>query len=423
MRIAFLVRSFPVISETFIINQVIGLLDQGHEVHIYSVNNKPMTHLDKNHDLIKKYQLLDRTFYSQKIPKNYLARLLKAIKLFLQHQSQLSLQFLQVFNIFKYGKIAYSLRLFYNAISHLDKNSYDIIHCQFGYLGLAGLALKDVGILQGKLIVHFRGSDISQYIQKHGYKVYQKVFAEADYFLTNCEFFRNRLIKLGCNPNKIEVLGSGIDCNQFSFSPRSFPENGKIKIMTVGRFVEKKGIEYGIKAISHLVSSGFNQIEYNIVGDGLLRDKIEHLIDRLYLKDYVKLQGQKTQQEIIQIMDKSHIFIAPSVTSEAGDQDAPVNTLKEAMAMGLPVISTWHGGIPELVENNISGFLVPERDAQAIAEKLKYLMTHPQIWRSMTDAGRKKVKEKYDINRLNNQLIKTYENLLNSDLSPKKRLI
>jgi colanic acid/amylovoran biosynthesis glycosyltransferase len=193
--------------------------------------------------------------------------------------------------------------------------------------------------------------------------------------------------------------------------------------MTVGRFVEKKGIEYGIKAISHLVSSGFNQIEYNIVGDGLLRDKIEHLIDRLYLKDYVKLQGQKTQQEIIQIMDKSHIFIAPSVTSEAGDQDAPVNTLKEAMAMGLPVISTWHGGIPELVENNISGFLVPERDAQAIAEKLKYLMTHPQIWRSMTDAGRKKVKEKYDINRLNNQLIKTYENLLNSDLSPKKRLI
>jgi colanic acid/amylovoran biosynthesis glycosyltransferase len=109
-------------------------------------------------------------------------------------------------------------------------------------------------------------------------------------------------------------------------------------------------------------------------------------------------------------------FLAPSVTAADGNQDAPVNTLKEAMAMGLPVISTYHGGIPELVEDGVSGFLVPERDAKAIAQKLDYLISHPEIWVQMGRSGRRQVEDKYDMEKLNDELVKIYQNSLSLEI-------
>ncbi len=100
------------------------------------------------------------------------------------------------------------------------------------------------------------------------------------------------------------------------------------------------------------------------------------------------------------------------MTAQDGNQDAPVNTLKEAMAMGLPVIGTLHGGIPELVKDGVSGFLVPERDADAIANKLSYLIEHPEIWPLMGKAGRTYVESRYDINRLNDELVQIYRQVL-----------
>jgi colanic acid/amylovoran biosynthesis glycosyltransferase len=102
------------------------------------------------------------------------------------------------------------------------------------------------------------------------------------------------------------------------------------------------------------------------------------------------------------------------VTGKDGNQDAPVNTLKEAMAMGLPVISTKHGGIPELVQDGVSGFLVPERDANAIATKLSYLITHPEIWEAMGKAGRARVEKQYDMDKLNDELVDIYQQILNN---------
>jgi colanic acid/amylovoran biosynthesis glycosyltransferase len=182
--------------------------------------------------------------------------------------------------------------------------------------------------------------------------------------------------------------------------------------------VEKKGIEYSIRAIAKLVRT-YPQIEYNIIGDGSLMESFQQLIRELALDRIVKLLGGKKQQEVIEILDKSHIFIAPSITAADGDRDAPVNTLKEAMAMGLPVISTYHGGIPELVEHGISGFLVPERDADVIAEKISYLIEHPERWLEMGQAGRARVEEKYDMNKLNDELVSIYQQLLNSEVPQK----
>lgn len=412
MRIAFFVTYFPILSETFVLNQITGLIDRGHDVDIYA--NQPGD-LDKVHPDVERYHLRDRTYYIPQFPENILWRLLKGLGLLLTHFSKAPGVFLRSLNIFKYGKEAASLWLLYLTIPLLEKEPYDIIHCQFGTDGLKGMWLRDIGAINGKLITTFRGFDISWYIQEYGDRFYEKLFKSGDFFFSNCEFFKRRVVQLGCDENKIIVHGSGIDCSRFVFTPRYPSPDGMIRIATTGRLVEKKGIEYAIRAVAKLAKI-YPNIEYNIVGDGPLRENLEQLIQELDVSDIVKLVGQKQQQELIEILNQSHIFTAPSVTSKEGNQDAPVNVLKEAMAMGLPVVSTYHGGIPELVEDGISGFLVPERDADALAQKLGYLIEHPEIWPDMGRAGRAYVEKHYDINQLNDRLVGIYRQLLSSDV-------
>jgi len=104
--------------------------------------------------------------------------------------------------------------------------------------------------------------------------------------------------------------------------------------------------------------------------------------------------------------------LAPSITSQNGDQEGIPTTLMEAMACGLPVLSTFHSGIPELVQDGQSGFLVPERDVEALAEKLEHLLNHQECWSEMGLAGRKFVEANHDINKLNDRLVEIYEQLL-----------
>ncbi|MBW4618783.1 MAG: glycosyltransferase [Cyanosarcina radialis HA8281-LM2] len=413
MKIAFLVWRFPVLSEAFILNQITGLIDRGHEVHIYPLNGKP-DKPTKLHPIIEEYNLLDRTYYPPTKPENYSWRIVKGLGLLLKNIRRGSLACLQLPKLFKYNHEFWSFKWLYRAMAFLDRGDYDIIHCQFGTLSTMGLLFRDLGIIRGKLVTTFRGIDISSYVTENGDRVYEKLFAEGDFFLANCEFFRQKAIKLGCNPDKIVVHGSGIDCRKFAFKPRSLPIGDRVRIATTGRLVEKKGIEYCIRAISQIAPTHPN-IEFNIIGDGHLKEDFEKLIQELNVGHLVKLLGWKNQQEIVEILDNSHIFLAPSVTAADGNQDAPVNTLKEAMAMGLPVISTYHGGIPELVEDGVSGFLVPERDANAIAEKLDYLMSYPETWVQMGRAGRRRVEDKYDMEKLNNELVEIYQSLF--DLS------
>lgn len=410
MKIAFLVWRFPVVSEPFILNQIVGLLDRGHEVDIYPLNGKPVN-ISKIHPLVEQYRLLERTFYPPERPEAYGQRFVNGLGLFLKNLSQGSLKLLNPIKLFKYDHDVYSLKWLYRAMLFLPRQEYDIIHCQFGTLSAMGLLFRDLGILTGKLVVTFRGIDISNYVQEKGDRVYDELFAQGDFFLANCEFFRQKALNLGCNPRKTIVHGSGIDCRQFAFKARSYPPDGIVKIATTGRLVEKKGIKYCIDAIAQLIPA-HPRLEFHIIGDGELKTELQQQIDSLNLTNSVKLLGWKQQTEIIEILDKCHIFLAPSVTAADGNQDAPVNTLKEAMAMGLPVISTYHGGIPELVEDGKSGYLVPERDADAIAQKLDYLLYHPELWEPMGKAGRDRVLAKYDMEKLNDELVQIYQNLL-----------
>jgi colanic acid/amylovoran biosynthesis glycosyltransferase len=156
-------------------------------------------------------------------------------------------------------------------------------------------------------------------------------------------------------------------------------------------------------------------IEYQIAGDGPLRNDLENLIDDLNVNDHVRLLGWKRQEEIVELMKGASILLAPSVTGKDGDQEGIPVTLMESLAQGLPVLSTQHSGIPELVQDGKSGFLVPERDVDALAERLEYLVKHPELWPAMGRAGRDYVERHYDISKLNDQLAQLYQQLLDGD--------
>ena len=203
----------------------------------------------------------------------------------------------------------------------------------------------------------------------------------------------------------------GIDPQKYNHAHHKSHIGNKIRILTIGRFVEKKGIRYGIEAVGRVMKEHAD-IEYRIIGDGPLRNEVESIIFNRNLRGNVKLLGWKSQEEIIDFMKDADILLAPSVIGQDGDQEGIPVVLMEAMAMGLPVVSTYHSGIPELVQDNVSGFLAPERNSSVLAEKLKQCIDSREKWPEIGMAGHKTVIENFNINRLNNHLVDIYSRLL-----------
>ena len=218
---------------------------------------------------------------------------------------------------------------------------------------------------------------------------------------------------MGCEEGKIIVHRMGIDVEKFEFSERR--KTGTIKILSVGRLVEKKGHEYAIKALAKVVNKNGKNIIYRIVGDGPLKDKLMSLAEELRIEDCVEFMGNVEDEELLKLYKESHIFILPSVTASDGDQEGIPVVLMEAQAMGLPVISTYHSGIPEVVIDGKSGFLVPEKDVDALAEKMEFLVEHPELWSEMGWYGREFVEKHYDIRKLNKRLVEIYLNLIRKE--------
>ena len=408
MKIGFLVGEFPNLSETFILSQISGLVKRGHEVDIYATPPKNKT---KTHPDVEKYNLLDCTYYYPSIPRNYLLRLIKGLWLLLTNCLKNFSLLLRSLNVPKYGKKAASLRLLYAVIPFLrQQTQYDIVQCHFGTEGIKGMELKEIGAVQGKLCTTFHGLDLSGKIQEQGDRFYDKLFDRGDLFLPISDYWKQKLIALGCDEKKIVVHRMGINCQKFLFISRKLQTDNLIHIVSIARLVEKKGIEYGIRAIAKLSKLDRN-IEYIVVGDGELRESLERLTQELNIGSRVRLLGWKQREEVIGILSKADVLIAPSITSQNGDQEGIPVVLMEAMAMGLPVISTFHSGIPELIEDSVSGFLIPERDFVILAEKINYLIEHPTISVELGKRGRLKIEKSYNIDKLNDQLVKIYQQL------------
>ncbi|WP_413934976.1 glycosyltransferase [Nitrospira sp. BLG_1] len=406
MKIAFLVDQFPSVAETFVLNQIVGLLDLGHDVHIFA--NGSVENI-KLHDQYRKSDLLTKTHYYG-IPENKVWRLLKAIFLIIKYSPKSYGVVARSLNAYRYGKQSLSLTLLFMSITLLERGQFDVIHAQFGTLGLFAVPLKQILSSDCRIITSIRGYDVTVFLKEHP-GAYDGLFREGDLFLPVCEFLKERLIHEGCEKKKIETHYSGIDCSKFEYRQRQRVPGEPIQVLTIARLIEKKGVAIAIDAVSRLLSTG-EKIEYTVVGDGILRQSLQQLIQDRGIEGQVRLVGSKTHEEVKMFLEKSHVLIAPSLTSESGDQEGIPNVIKEAMASGLPVISTVHSGIPELVSDGVSGLLVPERDAASLADALLYLIRHPEVCKEMGQAGRRQVEQKFDTNSLNEKLEELYLGLM-----------
>ena len=410
MKIAFIVEGFPKLSETFIISQIVGLIDRGHEVDIYadsSINE------DKTHPDVEKNALLSSTFYL-KTSSEKAANLLHAFYSSALSLSEDSKAVFCAWNPSTYDEPRVFPRFLLPLLATTfikQSKEYDVIHCHFGKNGLKAAFLKRVGLIDSKIVTTFHGIDLTSYINSFGTNTYDRLFEFGDLFLPISERWQQRLVELGCDRHKTTVHHMGVDCRKFSFKHRSLNPDSQIRLISIARLVEKKGLEYAIRAVAKLVEVHQN-LHYTIIGDGPLRQELEDLVDRLKLRKHIAFLGWRTQQEVIDELDRSDVLLAPSVTSKEGDQEGIPVTLMEAMAIGLPVVSTWHSGIPELIEDGVSGYLVAERDVDALAHRIAELASRPKVYLAMSIEGRRRIEKSFNSDKLNDQLVDFYAELI-----------
>lgn len=404
MRVAFLVDSFPCLSETFILNQVTGLIDLGHDVEIFAAARGP---LDVVHGDIFSYGLLDHTHYFNEISENRIIRFWKFLPLFLKYLPVKPTVSVQAVNVFRFGLEALSLRLYYRAVLFLKTGPFDVLQCHFGTNGLIGASLKEVGI-PGRLVTMFHGYDVRRGSREGG-QIYRRLFRRGDCFLSISQASREHLIRFGADPDKIKYHPVGIDLGQFvsSSGEVNVPMNREvIHVLTVARLMKEKGLDDGIQAIARLLLERPNmRIQYQIVGDGPEKPRLLRLVDELKMADVVKFLGPQKHGDVLATMNQAHIFFLPS-----REEVLPV-VLMEALASGLPVVATSVGSVAEIVQDGLSGYLVSPGDICMMSIRLQALIDHPEKWGEMAVHGRGVVADRFDIQVLNQRLVRIYEAL------------
>ncbi len=409
MKIAFFVHRFPVISEAFIANAAAGLIEEGHAVDIYALDG-PGDATHERHALIKRYGLEDRTrtFRLKESPRRRVALAPPAaLKLAARHGLKIG----SVLDSRSFGPDRIGLRALHEASLFRGGGKYDILHCHFGTLAEAVLDHRRAGFLTGRVVVHFRGYDISKHIQDNGEHAYDRVFRDADAFIANCGYFRDRAIALGAPASRTQVVASGVALDRFPFAVRSWAPAEPLRVLAVGRLVEKKGFRFAVEAVARLVAHGLDA-HLTIVGDGPLRSALEEQAAALSVSKRVTFHGALPHERISQLLEGSHILLAPSTTAASGDRDASINTVKEAMATGCPFVTTNHGGIPELVDGVDAGVMTQEGDAGALAAGVLTLLARRGEWADMGRRGRDHVISKYTIESVTAATLEIYQQAL-----------
>ncbi len=292
-----------------------------------------------------------------------------------------------------------------------------LIHAQFGLSG--ALVLPLVRSLKVPLLVHFRGADATvkeEYVRYSSlnhwlyFRRREALKQEARLFVTVSKFIKDKLLEQGFPANKVIVHYHGVDITKFSPDPAISREP---IVLFVGRLTAKKGCKSLIQAMSR-VQSLLPEVKLVLIGDGPLRPELEALAAKsLKRYEFLGLQPQLTVQAW---MNRARLLMAPSITSAEGDSEGLPNVVLEAQAMGLPVISTIHAGIPEAVLQGETGFLAAEQDSEGLAEFSLRLLNDSDLWQSFSSKGREHVEANFDRHRQTRVLEGIYEAVLRREL-------
>lgn len=316
MKIAFIVEKFPVVSETFIIDQVVGLLKRGIEVEIFSIQKGDFKNIS---DSFNQYNLGKHVHYLG-VPKNKFFRYVKVVPIFIHVLFFQPKLIFRVLDIKKYGRDATSLRLLYWA-NLWRKNKFDLVHCHKGSTGNKFLIIRDALMIHTKFITTFYGSDVSRDFNSYGFNLYDRLKEESSLFFVMSENMKQRLLIHGFDQSKVVVHPVGINVKDYKYQGRIFKKDELVQIISVGRFEEKKGFDDLLRALAIVKEKFVTNFHCTIVGDGKLKNELHSLTKSLGLEGSVTYTGYMKIEEIINLFSKMHFFVQPSKTAKDGNME------------------------------------------------------------------------------------------------------
>jgi len=290
----------------------------------------------------------------------------------------------------------------------ISSQSIDVLHAQFGFNAIRILPVAKA--LQIPLVVSFHGLDASKLLRKRSYRNgVKKVFNYASAIVICNPAMVDALPLTHKQKDKVVWIPYGIDTQKFSGIVHQAHSNPQL--LHVGRLVEKKGVPDLIRAFSKITLQNVKPI-LHLVGTGPQENICRTLVKELALEDQVQFHGWKSPEEVKQLMQLCDLFILNSRIALDGDSEGLPVGLLEAMAMGMPVISTRHAGIPLAIDDGVNGILVSEHDTDALTQAIKVLLTNEEKRHSIAVAARKKIEERFTIQQMHEKLYEIYSSAL-----------
>jgi len=278
--------------------------------------------------------------------------------------------------------------------SLLERHGADLMHIYFGHTGVH--LLPFIRQWDKPCVVSFHGADVAhkQDIKDYPAKL-RRLFDAVPLVLARSQSLAERLIHLGCPPEKLRINRTGIPLNAFPFIDRQPPSDGKWRVVQACRLIPKKGVATSLRAFA-IFKKDNPEAEFFIAGKGPLQPELEMLAAGLGIFKDVHFVGFLSQPKLRELYASSHLFLHPSETSPNQDQEGVPNSILEGMATGLPVAGTRHGGIPEAVDHGRTGLLVPEEDHVALANAIQEITHSPGLLAEMGLRARAAVIDRFE---------------------------
>ena len=412
-KIAFVVQQFPNVSETFILNQITDMVERGHEVKIYSFKKEELKLI---HQAVEGYKLLEKTTYFRYPPYSGVK---KAGWLLLFIVSNLNALIHESGFTFAHpGSLRKAIRnlwLSQSIAAFLRTTAFDIVHAHFGQRGAIIANLVAKGEVDGfKFVTSFHGYDLKPFFVERYKKEYKNLFDYADGITVNSPYLRELLLRVCPQPKNLILLQEGLRTDQYKKQPvESDTETSDFIILFCGRLVAFKAPDLAIRIMDLLVNRrNLKHVTLRMVGDGKLKNEVERLIHEFDLKDHVLLLGALSQEQVIQEMNKAHLFLLPGIhEKETGRAETQGLVIQEAQAMEVPVVVSDAGGMKYGLLDGVSGFVLKEGDIEGFADKIELLINNEQLRITMAKAGRDFVVETFDTKILGDRLCEIYEEL------------
>ncbi|MCF6313687.1 MAG: glycosyltransferase, partial [Verrucomicrobiales bacterium] len=276
----------------------------------------------------------------------------------------------------------------------LQKHGADLMHVYFGHTGVH--LLPFIKRWKHPVVVSFHGMDVQPRADQPGYLDRLKDLLQTlPMVMARSQSLKQRLIDLGCDESKIRLNRTGIPMEGFPVVERPAPQDGAWRLIQACRMVEKKGLDDTLEVFAKLLKS-YPQARLTLAGDGPLMQQTVDLAQRLGISERVDFPGFLSSEQLRDLYHEAHIFIHPSRLTEDQNQEGIPNAMLEAMATGLPVVATLHGGIPEAVQQGVTGLLVAERDRDGLLSELEKLVKDDDARQQMGRAAAASMRAEFE---------------------------